>query len=103
DLAGPVLADGHGFGRPGVGPGRRAGFALLERVPVTEGQVVEVAAGDLLAGDDDIVVVGAAGDREGAMDQADLVRRRIRAGSFDMDVGERTVRRALRREDRAVD
>ena len=43
DLAGPVLVEGDGLGRAGVGVRDAAGLGLLGGVPVAEREVVEAA------------------------------------------------------------
>jgi hypothetical protein len=64
DLAGAVLGHGNGLGCARVGPGGRAGLAVLGGVPVAESEVVEPGRLDLLAGDHDLVAVGPVRDRE---------------------------------------
>src|SRR3954447_26639453 len=74
DLAGAILVDRHRLRGAGVGVGRRAGLALLRRVPVAEGEVVEPRRRDLLLGDDDLVVLRAFRDRDRAVNDADVPR-----------------------------
>ena len=99
-LAGPILVEGDRFRRAGIGVGHRAGLALERRVPVAEGQVVEVRRGDLLGREDHVVVLGPAGDEQGAVDEADPPRPAVAGG---VEPGERARRGALRGEHPAVD
>ena len=101
DLAGAVLVEGDGFGRARIGVGDPAGARLLRRVPVPERQVVEAGRGHLVGRDDDVVALGLAGDRDGAVDHAEPPGRR-RIARLAGEVAQRTVRRALRGEHRAV-
>jgi hypothetical protein len=70
---------------------------------VPEREVVEAGRRDLLLRDDDLVAVRTVGDRERAVDDADVPRRPRLRRRVDVHVAERAVRRALRREDRGVD
>ena len=107
DLARPILVEGDRLRRAGVGVCHAAGLAALGGVPVTEGEVVEAARGDLVGRDDDLVAVGLARDRDRAVDHPDVPGHRGRfggrRGDIVGDVGERAVRGALGREDPAVD
>ena len=103
DLAGSILVERDRLGGAGVGVGDRSGLAELGRVPVAEGEIVETRRGDLLGRDDDLVGVGLAGDRERAVDHADVPG----GGRFGRhgrgDLPERAVRGALGAEHLAVD
>ena len=69
-------------------------------MPVPEGEVVDVARRDLLGGDHDVVAVGLARDRDGAVDHPDPPGRGRRV-TARVEVAQRTVWRALGREDRS--
>ncbi len=69
---------------------------------MTERQVVEAAGRDLLGRDDDLVAVGPARDRDRAVDHPDAPRDGRRRGLVG-EALERAARRALGREDAAVD
>ena len=101
DLASPVLVERDRLRRPGVAVRDRTGLAGLGRVPVAERQVVEAGRGDLVRRDDDLVVLGLARDDDRAVDHADPPGRRD-PRHVGREASQRTVRRALRREDRTV-
>src|SRR4029079_16944005 len=100
-LAGAVLIDGDGLGRTRIRVCDPAGLGLLDRMPMAERQVVETARADLVGRDHDIVAIGLAGDRDRAVDHADVPGRATLL-TRDVDVLHRTVRRLLGREDRSV-
>ena len=102
-LAGPVLVEGDGLRGAGVGVGDAAGLALLRRMPVAEGEVVETARADLVGRDDDVVAIGLAGDRDRPVDHRRRATSRRPFCPATSRSLQRAVRRALGREDRAVD
>ncbi len=74
---------------------------------MAEGEIVEPGRGDLLGRDHDLVAVGLARDRDGAVDHPDVPGHGCvggpRGGNVGGNVLERAVRGALGREDAAVD
>ena len=104
DLAGPILVEGDRLGRARVGVGDRARAADLRRVPVAEREVVETAGGDLVGRDDDLVAVGLARDRDGAVDHADPPGRGRAVGrGRPVEALQRALGRPFRAEDAGLD
>ena len=86
DAAGAVLVDGDRLGRAAVRPRGPARLAALRRVPVAEGEVVEARGRDL-GGEDHLVRVGLAGDRQRPVDQPTCQRARITGAALNAASG----------------
>ncbi len=100
-LAGAVLVQRDRLRRARVRIRDPAGAALAEGMNVAQGEVVEAARCDLVGRDDDVVPIGLAGDRDRSVDHADMPRGLVLVAG-DIEIPEWAVRRALRREDRAM-
>ncbi len=101
-LAGPVLVQGDRLRCARVRIRHGPAAPLLGRVPVPEGEIVEMAGRDLVDREDDLVAVRLARDRQRAMDHPDApLAGGLRLGG--VEPSERTGRGTLGGEDPAMD